>query len=72
MAAADGYDHFHAERPISRWIGQRRSQPHEAFTTIHGILLLLVLAFYLGYFGAGAGILLLATLAPWAWTTFTR
>jgi len=48
---------------ISRWIGQRRSHPHEALTSVYGIALLLVLAFYLGYFGAGAGILLLAALA---------
>lgn len=48
---------------ISRWIGQRKSHPHEAFTSVYGISLLLALAFYLGYFGAGAGILLLAALA---------
>jgi uncharacterized membrane protein YfcA len=48
---------------VTRWIGKRRSQPHAALTSPWGIALLLVLAFYLGYFGAGAGILLLATLA---------
>lgn len=48
---------------ISGWVGRQRSQPHEALTSIPGISLLLVLAFYLGYFGAGAGILLLAALA---------
>jgi uncharacterized protein len=48
---------------VTRLLGQRKSRPHAAFTSPHGILLLLILAFYLGYFGAGAGILLLATLS---------
>ncbi len=49
---------------VSRWVGRRsESHPHEALTSVGGIALLLVLAFYLGYFGAGAGILLLAALA---------
>jgi uncharacterized membrane protein YfcA len=54
---------FTASGRITRWLGQRHSQPHAAFTSVHGILLQLVLAFYLGYFGAGAGILMLAMLA---------
>ncbi len=48
---------------VTRWVGHRQSQPHAALTSVHGIALQLALAFYLGYFGAGAGILLLATLA---------
>ncbi len=54
---------FTASGRITRWLGQRRSQPHDALVSVHGILLQLVLAFYLGYFGAGAGILMLAVLA---------
>ena len=48
---------------IAQWLGQRHAQPHAAFTSVHGITLQLLLAFYLGYFGAGAGILMLAMLA---------
>lgn len=48
---------------ITGWLGRRHSQPHAAFTSIHGVVLQLALAFYLGYFGAGAGILMLAMLA---------
>jgi uncharacterized membrane protein YfcA len=48
---------------ITQWLGHRHSQPHAAFTSVHGIALQLLLAFYLGYFGAGAGILMLAMLA---------
>ena len=48
---------------VTRWVGERKTHPHAALTSIYGIALQLVLAFYLGYFGAGAGILLLATLA---------
>jgi hypothetical protein len=48
---------------IVEWLGRRESHPHAAFTSFHGIALQLLLAFYLGYFGAGAGILMLAMLA---------
>jgi len=49
---------------ITRWVRQRakHSEPRE-FATGRGIWLQLFIAFYLGYFGAGAGILILAVLA---------
>ncbi len=49
---------------ITRWVRQRSSQVrHSEFTTVRGILLQLSIAFYIGYFGAGVGILILAMLA---------
>jgi hypothetical protein len=48
---------------ITGWLGRRHAHPQAAFTSVYGIGLQLSLAFYLGYFGAGAGILLLAMLA---------
>jgi uncharacterized protein len=49
---------------ITRWVRQQAedSEPGE-FATGRGIFLQLFIAFYLGYFGAGAGILILAVLA---------
>ena len=50
---------------ITRWL-RRRSSPHvqhSEFTTLRGIVLQLLIAFYIGYFGAGVGILILAMLA---------
>jgi uncharacterized membrane protein YfcA len=54
---------FTLSERIAQWLGRRHAQPHAAFTSVHGIVLQLLLAFYLGYFGAGAGILMLAMLA---------
>src|ERR1700759_5026840 len=49
---------------ITRWIRQRSTNgEHAEFSTGRGILLQTLIAFYLGYFGSGAGILLLAMLA---------
>ena len=52
---------------ISRWVRQRAEHgehgEHHEFATGRGIFLQIFIAFYLGYFGAGAGILLLAMLA---------
>jgi uncharacterized membrane protein YfcA len=49
---------------ISRWVQQRAEHgEHHEFATGRGIFLQLFIAFYLGYFGAGGGILLLAVLA---------
>ncbi len=49
---------------ITRWVRQRAEQgEHHEFATGRGIALQLLIAFYLGYFGAGAGILILAMLA---------
>ena len=55
---------FMASGRITRWIRQRAQHKENAeFSTGRGILLQTVIAFYLGYFGAGAGILILAMLA---------
>ncbi len=49
---------------IARWVRQRTAHAgHSEFATGRGIVLQLFIAFYLGYFGAGAGILILAMLA---------
>jgi uncharacterized membrane protein YfcA len=49
---------------ITRWVRQRAEQgEHHEFSTGRGIFLQMFIAFYLGYFGAGAGILILAMLA---------
>ncbi len=49
---------------ITRWIRQRATHSEQGeFATGRGVFLQLFIAFYLGYFGAGAGILILAMLA---------
>jgi uncharacterized membrane protein YfcA len=49
---------------ITRWVRQRSEHSgHSEFATGRGVLLQLFIAFYIGYFGAGAGILILAVLA---------
>jgi len=49
---------------IARWVRQRTAQGgHSEFATGRGVVLQLFIAFYIGYFGAGAGILILAMLA---------
>jgi len=48
---------------ITRWVRQRASHAHNELSTKWGVLLQLFIAFYLGYFGAGAGIVILAMLA---------
>jgi len=49
---------------ITRWVRKRSDHgEHHEFSTGRGILLQIFIAFYLGYFGAGAGILILAMLA---------
>jgi uncharacterized membrane protein YfcA len=55
---------FMSSGRISRWVKQRAEHSeHQEFATGRGILLQIFIAFYLGYFGAGAGILILAMLA---------
>jgi uncharacterized membrane protein YfcA len=55
---------FMSSGRISRWVKQRAEHvEHQEFATGRGILLQTFIAFYLGYFGAGAGILILAMLA---------
>jgi len=49
---------------VTRWVRRRSSSgEHHEFNTGRGVVLQLFIAFYLGYFGAGAGILILAMLA---------
>lgn len=50
---------------ITTWVRQRSSSPahHSEFVTVRGIILQLMISFYIGYFGAGVGILILAMLA---------
>lgn len=49
---------------ITRWIRQRTEHAgRPAFATWPGLALLILITFYIGYFGAGAGILILAMLA---------
>ena len=49
---------------VTRWVRQRTSSgEHHEFSTGRGVLFQLIIAFYIGYFGAGAGILILAMLA---------
>ena len=49
---------------VTRWVRQRTaSGEHHEFATGRGVVFQLFIAFYIGYFGAGAGILILAMLA---------
>jgi hypothetical protein len=49
---------------VTQWVRRRTaSGEHHEFSTWRGVLFQLVIAFYIGYFGAGAGILILAMLA---------
>jgi uncharacterized protein len=49
---------------ITQWVRQRTAQHRTTeFATGRGIVIQIFIAFYIGYFGAGAGILILAMLA---------
>lgn len=49
---------------ITQWVRRRTAQHHTTeFATGRGIFIQIFIAFYIGYFGAGAGILILAMLA---------
>ena len=49
---------------VTRWVRKRTaSGEHHEFATGRGVVFQLFIAFYIGYFGAGAGILILAMLA---------
>lgn len=49
---------------VTRWVRQRSAGgEHHEFATGRGVVFQLFIAFYIGYFGAGAGILILAMLA---------
>jgi uncharacterized protein len=49
---------------VTRWVRRRSARgEHHEFATGRGVVFQLFIAFYIGYFGAGAGILILAMLA---------
>lgn len=49
---------------VTRWVRRRTAAgEHREFATGRGVIFQLFIAFYIGYFGAGAGILILAMLA---------
>jgi len=55
---------FMMSDPITRWVRQRSEHAHRGeFATGRAVFLQVFIAFYIGYFGAGAGILILAMLA---------
>ena len=55
---------FGASGRVTQWVRQRSAGgEHHEFSTGRGVVFQLFIAFYIGYFGAGAGILILAMLA---------
>jgi uncharacterized membrane protein YfcA len=49
---------------VTRWVRQRTaSGQHHEFSNVRAVSIQIFIAFYIGYFGAGAGILILAMLA---------
>jgi uncharacterized membrane protein YfcA len=56
---------FGISGPVSRWLRRRSETPHEVHTPamIPLFFTILPVCFYIGYFGAGAGFLLMSALA---------
>jgi len=56
---------FGISGPVSRWLRRRSAEPHVAKTPamIPLFLAIIPVTFYIGYFGAGAGFLLMSALA---------
>jgi hypothetical protein len=56
---------FGISGPVSRWLRRRSSQPHVPRTPSVVVLFFAIIpvTFYIGYFGAGAGFLLMSALA---------
>jgi uncharacterized membrane protein YfcA len=56
---------FWISGPVSRWLHHRSGQPHSARTPSPALLFFAIIpvTFYIGYFGAGAGFLLMSALA---------
>jgi uncharacterized protein len=56
---------FGISGPVSRWLKARSDKPHEQRTPalVPLFLVLLPVCFYIGYFGAGAGFLIMTALA---------
>ena len=56
---------FGISGPVSRWLRRRSAEPHVARTpaALPLFLVLFPVCFYIGYFGAGAGFLIMSALA---------
>lgn len=56
---------FGISGPVSKWLKARSAEPHveKAVAIVPLFLVLLPVCFYIGYFGAGAGFLIMSTLA---------
>ena len=56
---------FGISGPVSRWLRRRSNQPHEErqIAQVPLFLMLIPVCFYIGYFGAGAGFLVMTALA---------
>lgn len=56
---------FWVSGPVSRWLRARSAEPHAARTPamLPLFLMLFPVCFYIGYFGAGAGFLIMSALA---------
>lgn len=56
---------FGVSGPVSRWLRRRSAQPHQRHTPslIPLLLTLFPICFYIGYFGAGGGFLVMSALA---------
>lgn len=56
---------FGISGPVSRWLRRRSAEPHaeRAPNRIGLLVVLFPVCFYIGYFGAGAGFLIMSTLA---------
>lgn len=56
---------FGISGPVSRWLRRRSAEPHAARTPaiLPLFLVLFPVCFYIGYFGAGAGFLIMSALA---------
>ena len=55
---------FLMSRRVTGWVRSRTARhAYREFSTWRGVIFQLLVSFYIGYFGAGAGILILAILA---------
>src|SRR5215469_6628755 len=55
---------FMMSGPVTRWVRRRTGRgEHHEFATVRAVSIQIFIAFYIGYFGAGSGILILAMLA---------
>ncbi len=54
---------FAASGPVSRWLKERKTAPAEPASGLPVFLAMIVVCFYIGYFGAGAGFLIITVLS---------